>query len=94
MSLDVLIRQATPDDIPELLRHRRGMYEDMGYNDAEALSTMVADLQSPIWPRRWPTARSTPGWRASEKKSSPADSCWSARGRAIPTMASAAAPPF
>ena len=42
MSPDVLIRQATLDDIPELLRHRRGMYEDMGYNDAEALSAMVA----------------------------------------------------
>ncbi len=41
MSPDVLIRQATPDDIPELLRHRRGMYEDMGYNDAEAMSRMV-----------------------------------------------------
>jgi GNAT superfamily N-acetyltransferase len=42
MSLEVLIRQATPDDIPELLRHRRGMYEDMGYNDAETLSAMVS----------------------------------------------------
>ena len=41
MSPDVLIRQATPDDIPELLRHRQGMYEDMGYNDAEAMSKMV-----------------------------------------------------
>jgi hypothetical protein len=41
MSLDVLIRQATPDDIRELLRHRQGMYEDMGYNEAEAMSKMV-----------------------------------------------------
>ncbi len=38
---DVLIRQATPHDIPELLRHRVGMYEDMGYSDAEAMSKMV-----------------------------------------------------
>jgi len=42
MSLDVLIRPATPDDIPELLRHRRGMYEDMGYNDGETLAAMVS----------------------------------------------------
>jgi len=42
MSPEVLIRQATSDDIPELLRHRRGMYEDMGHNDAEALAAMVA----------------------------------------------------
>jgi GNAT superfamily N-acetyltransferase len=42
MSLEVLIRPATPDDIPELLRHRRGMYEDMGYNDAGTLSGMVS----------------------------------------------------
>jgi GNAT superfamily N-acetyltransferase len=42
MSVDVLIRQATLDDIPELLRHRRGMYEDMGYDDPEALQAMVS----------------------------------------------------
>src|SRR5258708_31520216 len=41
MTVEVLIRPATPDDIPELLRHRRGMYEDMGYNDVEAMSRMV-----------------------------------------------------
>ena len=42
MILEVLIRPAAPDDIPELLRHRRGMYEDMGYNDAGTLSGMVS----------------------------------------------------
>ena len=42
MTLNVLIRQATPADIPEILRHRRGMYEDMDYNDGEALSAMVS----------------------------------------------------
>src|ERR1700730_1440033 len=42
MSVEVLIRPAAPDDIPELLRHRRGMYEDMGYNDPQALSAMVS----------------------------------------------------
>ena len=41
MSREVSIRQVTPDDIPELLRHRQGMYEDMGYNDAQAMSKMV-----------------------------------------------------
>ena len=45
MSLEVLIRQATPADISELLRHRQGMYEDMGYNDPEALSAMVSTCQ-------------------------------------------------
>jgi GNAT superfamily N-acetyltransferase len=45
MSLDVLIRQATPADISELLRHRQGMYEDMGYNDPEALTAMVSTCQ-------------------------------------------------
>jgi GNAT superfamily N-acetyltransferase len=45
MSPDVLIRQATCDDIPELLRHRQGMYEDMGYSDAEAMSAMVSSCK-------------------------------------------------
>jgi GNAT superfamily N-acetyltransferase len=42
MSLNVLIRQATQDDIPEILRQRRGMYEDMGYKDAVAISEMLS----------------------------------------------------
>ncbi len=42
MSLVVAIRPATPDDIPETLRQRRGMYEDMDYKDAVALGAMVA----------------------------------------------------
>jgi GNAT superfamily N-acetyltransferase len=45
MSLDVLIRQVTPDDIPELLRHRRGMYEDMGYSDPASLATMASTCE-------------------------------------------------
>jgi GNAT superfamily N-acetyltransferase len=36
------IRAATLDDIPEILRQRRGMYEDMDYSDAEALSAMLS----------------------------------------------------
>jgi len=36
------IREATPADIPEILRQRRAMYEDMDYKDAAALSAMVS----------------------------------------------------
>jgi ribosomal protein S18 acetylase RimI-like enzyme len=38
----ILIREATTDDIPEILRQRRAMYEDMDYKDSEALAAMVA----------------------------------------------------
>lgn len=41
MNDQLLVRAATLDDIPELLRHRRGMYEDMGYSDEKALAGMV-----------------------------------------------------
>ena len=39
---DIQIREATPADIPEILRQRRAMYEDMDYKDAFALSSMVS----------------------------------------------------
>jgi len=39
---DLHIREATPADIPEILRQRRAMYEDMGYKDVAALSAMVS----------------------------------------------------
>jgi len=39
--LDIAIREATPADVPEILRQRRGMYEDMHYSDAAALSAMM-----------------------------------------------------
>ncbi len=42
MNVDVIIREATLDDVPELLRHRRGMYEDMGYKDGSTLAGMVS----------------------------------------------------
>jgi GNAT superfamily N-acetyltransferase len=45
LSLDELIRQATPNDIPEILRHRRGMYEAMGYEDANALLAMLSTCE-------------------------------------------------
>ena len=41
MDPEIIIREATVDDIPELLRHRRGMYEDMGYDDEESLVAMT-----------------------------------------------------
>lgn len=36
-----MIRAATSEDIPEILRQRRAMYEDMGYDEASLLSKMV-----------------------------------------------------
>jgi GNAT superfamily N-acetyltransferase len=39
--LDIQIRPASPSDIPEILRQRRAMYEDMHYNDSGALDAMV-----------------------------------------------------
>jgi GNAT superfamily N-acetyltransferase len=38
----VHIREATLADIPEILRQRRAMYEDMDYKEAAALSAMVS----------------------------------------------------
>jgi GNAT superfamily N-acetyltransferase len=39
---NLAIREATPADIPEILRQRRAMYEDMDYHDADALSAIVS----------------------------------------------------
>jgi GNAT superfamily N-acetyltransferase len=41
MSTEITIREATLDDVPEILRQRRGMYEDMDYTDEAALSAML-----------------------------------------------------
>jgi GNAT superfamily N-acetyltransferase len=41
MVADVDIRKAVPADIPEILRQRRRMYEDMDYHDPTALSEMT-----------------------------------------------------
>lgn len=38
---DVIIRNAVPSDISEILRQRRRMYEDMGYTDEDALTKMI-----------------------------------------------------
>jgi ribosomal protein S18 acetylase RimI-like enzyme len=36
------IRTAAPSDIPEILHHRRAMFEDMGVGDAASLGSMLA----------------------------------------------------
>ncbi|HUJ96046.1 MAG TPA: GNAT family N-acetyltransferase [Terriglobales bacterium] len=41
MSLDITIREARTGDVSALLRHRRGMYEAMGYTEAAALEEMA-----------------------------------------------------
>jgi len=38
---EIIFREATAADIPEILRQRRGMYEDMNYTDAAALQAMA-----------------------------------------------------
>jgi GNAT superfamily N-acetyltransferase len=40
--LNLDIHVATTSDIPEILRQRRAMYEDMEYRDADALAAMVS----------------------------------------------------
>jgi GNAT superfamily N-acetyltransferase len=39
---NILIRPASLEDIPEILRQRRRMYEDMHYNDAQTLDAMAS----------------------------------------------------
>ena len=42
MPEEISLRKATEADVPELLRHRRGMFLDMGETDAAALDKMEA----------------------------------------------------
>jgi GNAT superfamily N-acetyltransferase len=42
MSEKAVIREASVDDIPEILNQRQRMYQDMGHRDAAALSLMVS----------------------------------------------------
>ena len=39
---EIVIREAQPEDVAEIVRHRRRMYEDMGERDAAALEAMQA----------------------------------------------------
>jgi GNAT superfamily N-acetyltransferase len=41
MTDDILIREATPDDIPEIVRQRQAMYEDMDYKNPDQLAAMT-----------------------------------------------------
>jgi GNAT superfamily N-acetyltransferase len=41
-NLSVFIREASADDIPEILRQRRAMYKDMDYDHAQSLDAMVS----------------------------------------------------
>lgn len=42
MNQNLAIREATSDDIPEILRQRRAMYLDMDYADSPELAQMVS----------------------------------------------------
>jgi len=42
LSPDLIIREAVSTDIPEIIRQRRRMYEDMNCNDAHSLTTMAS----------------------------------------------------
>ena len=42
MADEIIIRQATLDDVKQIVTHRRRMFEDMGNKDAEALARMVS----------------------------------------------------
>lgn len=42
MTVAFVIREATVSDIPEILRQRRGMYQDMGACDDDTLDGMIA----------------------------------------------------
>ncbi|MGA8151331.1 MAG: GNAT family N-acetyltransferase [Terriglobales bacterium] len=45
MTQDLVIREATTDDVPEILRQRRCMYLDMGYEDSPALGSMLSTCE-------------------------------------------------
>jgi GNAT superfamily N-acetyltransferase len=45
-SVDFKIREATRADLGAIMKHRRRMYEDMGYNDESALKAMESTSSS------------------------------------------------
>jgi GNAT superfamily N-acetyltransferase len=61
---EIVIREASPTDIPEILRQRRAMYEDMNYSDANALDAM-AKLTAGYLPKAMADG-SFRGWLACE----------------------------
>jgi hypothetical protein len=44
MAEDIGIRQATVDDVPVIVHHRRAMFTDMGHTDPAALGAMDASF--------------------------------------------------
>lgn len=46
MNQPALIRQATADDVPEILRQRRAMYLDMDYPDSSDLAAMLSSCEA------------------------------------------------
>jgi GNAT superfamily N-acetyltransferase len=42
VEVDMLIREATVSDLATIMRHRRGMFSDMGFCDSTALDAMEA----------------------------------------------------
>jgi GNAT superfamily N-acetyltransferase len=55
-----VLRPATPADLETVLRHRRGMFEDMGHRDAAALDAMVEATRGPL--SRWLADGVYRGW--------------------------------
>lgn len=49
MIQNLVIREATPDDIPEILRQRRAMYLDMDYADSPELAQMVSTCEQYLY---------------------------------------------
>lgn len=43
---DILIREATPDDIPHILHHRRSMFWEMGHHEEGGHRQMLANAES------------------------------------------------
>jgi GNAT superfamily N-acetyltransferase len=58
----LIIREATTDDIPEILRQRRAMYLDMDYEDSPALAEMLSTCEPYL--RRALADRSFRSWLA------------------------------
>lgn len=56
------IRQTSPDDLEEILRHRRFMFYDMGYHDEGVLDRLVQSSRPPM--RRFLADGSYRGWFA------------------------------
>jgi GNAT superfamily N-acetyltransferase len=45
MPENLIIREASTDDLPEILRQRRSMYLDMDYEDSPALAKMLSTCE-------------------------------------------------